>query len=57
MKECPNCAVEIADRATVCPICKYDFPTRGPFPWKVTAVVLLVALLVPLVWSVLRALR
>ena len=57
MKECPNCAVDIPDGKAVCPVCKYEFPSRGPFPWKVTAVVVLAALLVPLVWTVLRNLR
>lgn len=56
MKECPNCATEIPEDATVCPICKYEFPSRSPFPWKPVAAILLVVLLLPLAWVVIRAL-
>jgi len=57
MKECPNCAVEIEDRATVCPICRYDFPARAALPWKPVAILLLVVILVPLIWGAIRLLR
>jgi hypothetical protein len=56
MKECPNCAVEIADDATTCPICKYEFPHRSPFPWKPVAALLLVVILLPLLWRVIQTL-
>ena len=57
MKECPNCAVEIPDGAAVCPICRYDFPRRSPFPWKPVAAVLLVVIAAALVRIVVSALR
>jgi hypothetical protein len=45
MKECPNCAVEIADGAETCPICRYEFPRRGALPWKPVAALLIVVIL------------
>jgi hypothetical protein len=57
VKECPNCAVEIRDDARVCPICKYAYGTRSGFPWKPAAVALLIALLVPVILAVVRAVR
>ncbi len=56
MKECPNCAVDIPDDASVCPICGYEFPGRGALPWKPVAVVVLIAFLLPLLWFLLRSL-
>ena len=56
MKECPNCAVDIADDAEICPICKYDFPKKAVFPWKPVALVLLVILLFPVIRGLLRLL-
>ena len=56
MKECPNCATDIADSAGICPICKYDFPKRAALPWKPVAVVLLLILLFPLIRRLLRLL-
>jgi hypothetical protein len=56
MKECPNCAVDIADDAEVCPICRYDFPRRAVFPWKPVAAILLLVILLPLLALVIRAL-
>lgn len=53
-KECPNCAVEIEARLDVCPICGYEFPGRFASSWKPVAAVLLVVLLVPLVWQLVR---
>ena len=56
MKECPNCATDIRADAALCPICKYEFPRRGVLPWKPVAAVVLLALLVPLVYLVVRSL-
>jgi hypothetical protein len=56
VKECPNCATEIADRHPVCPICRYEFPRRPVLPWKPVAVLVLAAILVPLLVGVSRLL-
>jgi hypothetical protein len=56
LKECPNCATDIRADAVVCPICKYEFPRRGALPWKPVAALVLLALLVPLVYLVVRSL-
>lgn len=56
VKECPNCAVDIADDAETCPICRYDFPRRGALPWKPVAAVLLLVILVPLLLLLFRVL-
>ena len=53
-KECPNCATDIPESATVCPICRYDFPRRPVLPWKPVAAILVIVLLVPLILAVLR---
>ena len=53
-KECPNCATDIAEDATQCPICKYDFPKRPVLPWKPVAAILIIVLLVPLILVLLR---
>jgi len=55
VKECPNCAVEIREDATRCPICGYDFPRRAALPWKPVAALLLIVLLLPLLLKALRA--
>lgn len=57
MKECPNCATEIPDDRAICPICRYEFPRRAVFPWKPAAILVLLALLVPLLVTVVRWLR
>jgi len=57
MKECPNCAVEIPDRAEVCPICKYDFPRRSPLPWKPVAGILLLVILGAILFGLVRLFR
>ncbi len=54
MKECPNCAMDIADTAEVCPICKYDFPSRPVLPWKPVAALLLIGILLPVLWRLVR---
>ncbi len=54
MKECPNCATGIAEGASVCPICGYEFPGRPALPWKPVAAALLVILLIPLFWLLSR---
>jgi hypothetical protein len=57
VKECPNCASDVPDDATVCRICKYEFGSPGVFPWKPVAAILLVVLLLPLLvvaWRILR---
>ena len=41
MKECPNCAVDIQESKTVCPICRYEFPRRAAIPWKPVALAVL----------------
>lgn len=56
MKECPNCATDISDSAEICPICKYDFPSRPTPHWKPAAALILIALLFPLVWKLVRSL-
>jgi RNA polymerase subunit RPABC4/transcription elongation factor Spt4 len=30
-KECPSCAMEVDDKAKVCPICQFEFPNRSPW--------------------------
>jgi hypothetical protein len=57
MKECPNCAVEVPGDSVTCRICGYEFPRRKALPWKPVAVLLLVAILIPLVRALLRLLR
>lgn len=43
-KECPSCAMNIAVKDTVCPICGYEFPTTsGSLRW--VAILLLAAIL------------
>ncbi|WP_293013350.1 hypothetical protein [Mongoliibacter sp.] len=33
-KECPSCAMEVDDKADVCPICQFEFPKRNPlYQW------------------------
>ncbi|WP_157963166.1 hypothetical protein [Algoriphagus litoralis] len=39
-KECPSCAMEIDSKASVCPICKFEFPQRKP--WIAWTAILLV---------------
>jgi hypothetical protein len=56
VKECPNCAVDVPDEASVCPICRYEFPRRGALPWKPVAVVVLIAFLLPVIWLLVRLL-
>lgn len=53
-KECPNCATDIDAGAPACPICKYDFPRRPALPWKPVAVLVLLALLLPLLVVLVR---
>lgn len=53
-KECPNCAVDIPADATVCPICRYEFPGRAVLPWKPVAALLLVVILVSLLVALRR---
>lgn len=55
-KECPNCATDIDAGATVCPICRYDFPVRPALPWKPVAILVLIVLLVPLGIRLIRML-
>ncbi len=56
MKECPNCAVDVPDTASTCPICRYEFPRRGALPWKPVAAVVLIAFLLPVVYLLIRLL-
>ncbi|MCU0382430.1 MAG: hypothetical protein MUF68_00055 [Cyclobacteriaceae bacterium] len=28
-KECPSCAMMVTDKASVCPVCQYEFPTQA----------------------------
>jgi hypothetical protein len=43
-KECPSCAMNIAAKEVVCPVCGYEFPqTSGGMRWL--AILLLVVLL------------
>ena len=56
MKECPNCAMDVPDAAAVCSICRYEFPRRRVLSWKPVVLILLLALLVPLVLVLVRAL-
>ena len=48
-KECPSCGVEIDKGLNVCPICKYEFPTKSKFNIKIIAVILIILFLYPLV--------
>lgn len=47
-KECPNCAMMIDKKSSVCPICKYEFPKQSKL---VTAVAVLLIVLM-LLWMV-----
>lgn len=43
-KECPSCAMEIDSKATICPICAYEFPAKR-FGLTITAILLLVLII------------
>lgn len=45
-KECPSCAMEIDEKAEICPICKFEFPKRAP--WIIYTAILLV-----IVWIII----
>lgn len=46
-KECPSCAVEVAQNADVCPICGYEFPQRKSWPrWIAVVILILIAIAV-----------
>ncbi|MFC1726634.1 hypothetical protein ACFL4T_13505 [candidate division KSB1 bacterium] len=47
-KECPSCAVEIDTGETVCPICRYEFPAGRRSYVKITALILLIILIYPI---------
>ncbi|MFO7256506.1 MAG: hypothetical protein DIU61_002365 [Bacteroidota bacterium] len=45
-KECPSCAMEVDAESSTCPICGYEFPTRGgTLKWVAIVLVLLLLLL------------
>ncbi|WP_175402793.1 hypothetical protein [Mangrovivirga cuniculi] len=44
-KECPSCAMEIDEKADVCPICQYEFPKQSPL-LKYVAIALAILLLI-----------
>ncbi len=48
-KECPNCAMMIDKKSTVCPICKYEFPKQSKL---ITAVAVFLIVLM-LMWMIL----
>jgi hypothetical protein len=56
-KECPNCATDIPALASVCPICRYDFPRRPTLPWKPVAIMVILVILVSLSLGLLRKFR
>ncbi len=51
VRECPGCAVEVPANENRCPICGYEFPTRGPLHRHLVWIVLglLALLLLPLI--------
>ena len=40
-KECPSCAMEVDKKATICPVCRYEFPVQNKI-YVVVAILLLV---------------
>ena len=44
-KECPSCAMEIDDKATICPVCGYEFPVQNKAYIIVALILLIVAAL------------
>ena len=45
-KECPSCAMMISEKANVCPVCQYEFPTQPKgLKWATLALVILLILL------------
>jgi RNA polymerase subunit RPABC4/transcription elongation factor Spt4 len=52
-KECPNCAVEIDNDKTVCPICQYEFPQQKSKIIWIGLILITLALIYP-VYSFLK---
>ena len=44
-KECPSCAMELDRDAEVCPICSYEFPSKGGSYYQWIAIVLVILFL------------
>ncbi len=44
-KECPSCAMEVDAKATICPVCGYEFPVQNKTYILVAIILLLVAVL------------
>ncbi|MDN4165132.1 hypothetical protein QWY31_06445 [Cytophagales bacterium LB-30] len=47
-KECPSCAMMIDEKAKVCPICSFEFPTQ-PKWITFTAILLLLVMILYLI--------
>jgi RNA polymerase subunit RPABC4/transcription elongation factor Spt4 len=44
-KECPSCAMEVDAKATICPVCRYEFPVQNKIYLLVAIILLIVAVL------------
>jgi RNA polymerase subunit RPABC4/transcription elongation factor Spt4 len=40
-KECPSCAMEVDAKATICPVCGYEFPVQNKI-YILVAIILLI---------------
>jgi len=48
-KECPSCGIEIDKNYNLCPICRYEFPTKSKLNIKIIAVILILLFTYPLI--------
>jgi len=45
-KECPSCAMMVNEKASICPICQYEFPTQAKgLRWLALALVVFIIIL------------
>jgi RNA polymerase subunit RPABC4/transcription elongation factor Spt4 len=45
-KECPSCAMMVSEKAIVCPVCKYEFPTQSKaLRWLALVLVIFIIIL------------
>lgn len=44
-RECPSCAMSVDEKATVCPICGYEFPVKNKGFVIIAIILLIVSLL------------
>ncbi len=45
MKECPSCAMSVAEKNKLCPICQYEFAEGSNDGIKIIALLLLIMML------------